>query len=105
MKNNSDQHDNESSHEFPMLEGFPFEEAFEDFAGNKRTFILSCFHTGEGYVMDAKEKGKENGYEFSAYSETSPPFGQLRKKMKRMMAIRHLTMKQMSVLRTRLDEK
>ena len=72
---------------------FPIREEVEDFAGKKRTFDITCFEGGLGYTVRAVEVGaKGEGFEFAVYSETSPysALGNLRDKMRREMATRHL---------------
>ena len=75
-------------HEFPM------QQEAEDFAGNVRRFEITCHFNGLGYSVRATEDGREgNGYEFAAYSETSPynALGRVRDKMNRGLATRHVT--------------
>lgn len=59
-----------------------------------RVFTISC-HEGElGFTVRAEEDGKEGGgYEFGAYSETSPydALGRVRMKMRRGLATRYLS--------------
>ena len=65
----------------------------EDFAGNLRHFEVTCHYNGLGYSVRAVEKDCEyNGYEFAAYSETSPynALGRVRDKMYKGLATRHL---------------
>jgi len=73
---------------------FPILEVVEDFAGKQRRFVINC-HEGElGYTVRASEEGKDRmGYEFAAYSETSPysALGRVRDKMSRGLATRHIT--------------
>ncbi len=73
---------------------FPIREEVEDFAGNKRTFMINCYERDLGYTVRAIEEPPEKtGYEFAAYSETSPysALGRLRAKMYRGLATRHIT--------------
>ena len=73
---------------------FPLREEVEDCAGKKRVFVITCHDTGLGYTVRAIEHGAQGmGYEFAAYSETSPysALGQLRQKMHRDLAKRHVT--------------
>src|SRR3989304_621093 len=52
---------------------FPILEIVEDFAGKQRKFIINCHEGGLGYTVRASEEGKDGlGYQFAAYSETSP---------------------------------
>ncbi len=52
---------------------FPLEEQVEDFSGKLRTFVIDCHEGPLGFTLRAHEKGSEGvGYEFGAYSETSP---------------------------------
>lgn len=72
---------------------FPMRERVEDHAGKERAFLISCHEGGLGYTVRATEETAEGtGYEFAAYSETSPysALGRLRKKMERGMATRHI---------------
>jgi hypothetical protein len=74
--------------------GFPIRETFEDFAGRKRNFVIDCHEGPLGYTVRAiEEKPKGEGYEFAAYSETTPDaaLGRLREKARRSMAVRHLS--------------
>ena len=73
---------------------FPRREEFEDFAGKKRTFVVNCHEGPLGYTVRAREeKPKGEGYEFAAYSETSPynALGRLRDKARQSMATRYLS--------------
>jgi hypothetical protein len=73
---------------------FPIRETVEDYAGRERRFVISYRSSGVGYTVTAEEEGKEGlGYEFSAFSETSPynALGELRWKMYRSLATRHIT--------------
>jgi hypothetical protein len=73
---------------------FPIREQVEDFAGQQRSFVINC-HEGElGYTVRASEEHTDGlGYEFAAYSETSPysALGRVREKMSRCLATRHIT--------------
>ena len=73
---------------------FPIREEVEDFAGHKRVFVIDC-HLGQlGYTVRATEEAKNGlGYEFAAYSETSPysALGRVRQKMYRGLATRHIS--------------
>ncbi|MCI0395480.1 MAG: hypothetical protein L0332_17415 [Chloroflexi bacterium] len=73
---------------------FPIRESVEDAFGNKRSFQITYESVGLGYTLIAREEGKEGlGYEFSAFSETSPcnALFRLREKMYRSLATRHIT--------------
>jgi hypothetical protein len=74
---------------------FPIRDEVEDFAGTKRSFLISCFEGPLGYTVRAREEGVEHpgGYEFAAYSETTPydALGRVRDKMQRDLATRHLS--------------
>jgi hypothetical protein len=62
---------------------FPIREEFEDFLGEMRVFIINCHEGAFGYTVRAREeKPKDEGYEFAAYSETTPysALGHLREK-------------------------
>jgi hypothetical protein len=77
-----------------MMKDFPIHEEVEDHAGRRRAFVIDC-HRGElGYTVRATEEGKDGlGYQFGAYSETSPfsALGRVRQKMYRALATRHLS--------------
>lgn len=78
----------------PRETDFPIREEVEDYAGKARAFVITCHEGGLGFTVRAKEKeGEETGYEFAAYSETSPysALGRLRHKMYRALATRHIT--------------
>ena len=73
---------------------FPILEIVEDFAGKQRKFVINCHEGGLGYSVRASEEGKDGlGYQFAAYSETSPysALGRVRKKLSRGLATRHMT--------------
>lgn len=73
---------------------FPMREEVEDYAGNARVFVITCHEGGLGFTVRADEEGSRGtGYEFAAYSETSPysALGRLRQKMYRALATRHIT--------------
>ncbi len=73
---------------------FPMREEMEDHAGRTRSFIIECYEAGFGFTVRAREQTtRQPGYEFAAYSETSPynALGRLRQKMYRGIATRHLT--------------
>jgi hypothetical protein len=69
-------------------------EEVEDFAGRQRVFVITCHEGGLGFTVRAAEEGGGGaGYEFAAYSETSPysALGRVRDKMRRGLATRHIT--------------
>lgn len=73
---------------------FPMRQELEDFAGRKRVFVIACHEGGLGFTVRATEEGcGGTGYEFAAYSETSPysALGRVRDKMHRGLATRHIT--------------
>ena len=73
---------------------FPIREEVEDYAGRTRSFVINCHEGGLGFTVRAEEEGRRGaGYEFAAYSETSPynALGRLRQKMYRGLATRHIT--------------
>ena len=73
---------------------FPIRDEFEDFAGKRRTFVITCHEGGLGFTVRASEEGAEHlGYEFASYSETSPysALGHVREKTRRGLATRHIT--------------
>ena len=73
---------------------FPIREEVEDYAGRMRSFVINCHEGGLGFTVRAEEEGHRGaGYQFAAYSETSPysALGRLRQKMHRGVATRHIT--------------
>jgi len=77
-----------------MMKDFPIHEEVEDHAGRRRAFVIDCHRGGLGYTVRATEEGKDGlGYQFGAYSETSPfsALGRVRQKMYRALATRHLS--------------
>ena len=73
---------------------FPIEEEVEDAAGISRAFVITCHESALGFSVRAVEKETQGfGYEFAAYSETSPynALGRLRQKIYRGLATRHVT--------------
>ena len=73
---------------------FPMREEVEDHAGRTRVFVINCHEGGLGWTVRAQEEGRRGaGYEFAAYSETSPysALGRLRQKMYRGVATRHIS--------------
>lgn len=72
---------------------FPIHEVVEDCAGRLRAFVINCHEGGLGFTVRAEEEGREHeGYEFAAYSETSPysALYRVRRKMRRGLAVRHI---------------
>ena len=70
---------------------FPIHETAEDFSGRQRSFVIQCHEGDLGYTVRASEEGTDGlGYEFAAYSETSPysALGRVREKMYRRLATR-----------------
>ncbi len=70
---------------------FPIREEVEDYAGRMRSFVINC---GLDFTVRAEEEGRRGaGYQFAAYSETSPysALGRVRQKMHRGLATRHVT--------------
>jgi hypothetical protein len=75
---------------------FPIREIVEDCSGRDRTFIIQCHEGPPGYtVRVAEEGGADFGYEFAAFSETSPysALGRVRDKMSRGLSTRYLSAK------------
>jgi hypothetical protein len=73
---------------------FPIREEVEDHTGRARAFVITCHEGGLGFTVRAEEEGRRGaGYQFAAYSETSPysALGRLRQKMYRGLATRHVT--------------
>lgn len=73
---------------------FPLREEVEDCAGNLRSFVISCHQTELGFTVRAEEEARKGiGYEFMAYSETSPysALSRVRQKLYRGLATRHIS--------------
>lgn len=72
---------------------FPLREEVEDFAGRIRVFVVTCHEGALGFTVRATEEGPADGYEFGAYSETSPyqALGRVREKLQRGLARRHIS--------------
>jgi hypothetical protein len=73
---------------------FPLRQEVEDYAGRTRSFVINCHEGGLGFTVRAEEEGHRGaGYQFAAYSETSPysALGRVRQKMYRGLATRHVT--------------
>ena len=59
-----------------------------------RSSVIRCHEGGLGFTVRAEEEGcGGTGYDFAAYSETSPysALGRVRQKMHRGLATRHVT--------------
>lgn len=71
---------------------FPIQETVNDFAGKERHFEIKYHDAGLGFIVDAYEKVKGEGYHFSAFDTTSPyiALGKLRDKMRRRLSTRHI---------------
>ncbi len=73
---------------------FPIREEVEDACGRQRRFVIDCHEGGLGYTVRASEEGQDGlGYQFAAYSETSPysALGRVRDKIARGLATRHVS--------------
>ncbi len=73
---------------------FPIREDVEDCCGRRRRFVIDCHEGGLGYTVRASEEGQDGlGYQFAAYSETSPysALGRVRDKLARGLATRHVS--------------
>ena len=70
---------------------FPKSDKYIDYAGDEKVFHYSTNETPFGYVVIAKEDTKD-GYLFEAFSESNPltALNELRKKIKRGLAIRYI---------------
>jgi hypothetical protein len=82
-----------SHREIRWQDDFPLRDEVEDFSGRTRAFVISCSVTPLGYTVRAEEEGTNGmGYQFGAYSETSPyaALGRIRKKMHKELATRHI---------------
>ncbi len=72
---------------------FPIVETVRDYSGTPRRFMIELHRVGLGFSLRAQEEAEnENGYESSAFDSTSPylALAELRKKMHRALATRHL---------------
>lgn len=71
---------------------FPIQDEVWDFEGKERKFEITYRDIGLGYMLDARELGKEEGYMFSAFDANSPylALGKIRDKMHRALSTRHL---------------
>jgi hypothetical protein len=72
---------------------FPFRQAFIDYSGQPRHFVISYFHASLGFGVQAEEEGKEGqGYYFREFDATSPylALGRLRGRIRKALATRHL---------------
>jgi hypothetical protein len=72
---------------------FPIHEEFTDCAGRRWAFVITCFERGVGFTVRASEECKQSlGYEFAAYSETSPysALCRVRVKARHALATRHV---------------
>jgi len=72
---------------------FPFQQAFADYAGQERNFVISYFHTSLGFGVQAEEEGKEgNGFYFREFDANSPylALGRLRGRIRDALATRHI---------------
>lgn len=74
---------------------FPIHDEVEDCCGAVRRFCISCHRGGLGYTLVAVEEGVTGeGYQFRAYSETSPYSALycIREKIRRALSRRDITM-------------
>lgn len=72
---------------------FPIREAYSDYSGQARQFVISYFRTGLGYSVHAVEEGKDgDGYFFREFDPTSPyiALGQIRERIRQALATRHI---------------
>lgn len=75
---------------------FPLRETLEDFAGVKREFQITMREVAFGVLMTAREVGKDEGYEFSAFDASNAylALGELRARMRRALSTRHLVVEE-----------
>jgi hypothetical protein len=76
------------------MSDFPIRDEVEDYAGLMRSFVINCHEGSLGFTVRAEEEGRGgSGYEFAAFSETSPysALGRVRHKMHRGLATRHIS--------------
>ena len=77
----------------PKQTDFPSSEEFTDFAGRTRKFTLKQYPVPLGYGVCASEDVEgDDGYVFRAFSMVEPfqALGDLRKKIRKLLSIRHL---------------
>jgi hypothetical protein len=76
-----------------QVDGFPLRDEVEDCAGQVRVFTITCHDLIAGYLVRAVEETDEpTGYEFGAYSETTPgpALYSVRRSMGRELSVRYL---------------
>jgi len=71
---------------------FPLKESYQDFANRERNFEITMQDIKLGFVVDAREIGKDDGYYFAAFNGTSPylALGDLRCRIRRALCVKHL---------------
>lgn len=72
---------------------FPFRQAFTDYAGQTRNFVISYFPASLGFGVQAEEEGKNGeGFFFREFDATSPylALGRLRGRIRETLATRHI---------------
>ncbi len=72
---------------------FPIREAFTDYSGQARHFVISYFRASLGFGVQAEEEGKDGqGYLFREFDPTSPylALGRLRGRIREALSTRHI---------------
>lgn len=72
---------------------FPIREAFTDYSGQARQFVISYFRANLGFGVQAEEEGKGGeGYFFREFDPNSPylALGRIRGQIRTALATRHI---------------
>ena len=72
---------------------FPIREAFTDYSGQARQFVISYFRANLGYGVQAEEDGRDGqGYLFREFDPTSPylALGRIRGRIREALSTRHI---------------
>jgi hypothetical protein len=72
---------------------FPIRQAFPDYSGQPRNFVISYFPANLGFGVQAEEEGKDGqGFYFREFDATSPylALGRLRGRIRKTLATRHI---------------
>ena len=72
---------------------FPIRQAFTDYSGKPRHFVISYFPANLGFGVQAEEEGKDGqGFFFREFDATSPylALGRLRGRIRKTLATRHI---------------
>ena len=72
---------------------FPIRQAFTDYSGQPRHFVISYFPANLGFGVQAEEEGKDGqGFFFREFDATSPylALGRLHGRIRKTLATRHI---------------